>query len=37
VDYTWKLTAPKVDVNVTRAVVSFDWFYKKDSGKGFFI
>jgi hypothetical protein len=37
VDYTWKLTATKADVNVTRAVVSFDWYYKKDSGKGFFI
>jgi hypothetical protein len=37
VDYSWKLFAPRADVNVTRAVISFDWFYKKDAGKGFFI
>jgi hypothetical protein len=37
VDYTWKLTTSYAEVNVSKAVVSFDWYYKKDSGKGFFI
>ncbi len=37
VDYSWKLTASYAEVNVSKAVVSFDWFYKKDSGKGLFI
>lgn len=37
VDYAWKLTSANAEVNVTKAVVSFDWFYKKDKGKGFFI
>lgn len=31
------MTSAYAEVNVTKAVVSFDWFYKKDKGKGFFI
>lgn len=37
VDYAWKLTSAYAEVNVTKTVISFDWFYKKDKGKGFFI
>lgn len=36
VDYSWKLFSTKAEVNVSRALISFNWFYKKDSGKGFF-
>ena len=37
VDYSWRLIPQYAEVNVTQALLSFDWTYKKESGKGFFV
>lgn len=37
VDYAWRFVPQYAEVNVSRALLSFDWNYKKDSGKGFFV
>ena len=36
VRYGWQLNVPSANVNVSQAVVSFDWSYKQHQGKGFF-
>lgn len=36
-DYSWILKTTLAEINISKTIISFDWAYKKDHGKGFFI